>query len=507
MHKSNKASKVILYATATGWINQAVSATSGLIILPIVVTHLGKTEYGIWVLVIQFVQFLSMSDLGVSNAMGRFVARARGSDDAKVMNQLYSTTMAFLALSGLIIALATVFMSPYIGWMLGIEKSYYNVTKNIFLITGLSIAIQMPFNLSVGILMGHQRYGPHGIGKILGSVANMLGVGFLYMINKIELEPLAIVSASSICISQLVTVVIARKITGPWSLNPKNISIKLMKEILSLSGSNLQITFGNYIYRSGLVIAVGRILGTQAAGIYGVVLTIISHIYTLISAFSNPIGTLASEFQAGGKSEDMKEICISVMRTIFSLSICCAVGLLIYGEPILRLLISKGNWSAIDYHHAGNMLFIMGIGFAFGLPQEVSARALKGMGKHWHVSNVSFFFSICAVIVGILIMYLSRSIYGAAIGWGSFWLLQGFLIYPQMLSKYLSVPFRRMIVESYLPGIIIGSIVFVIAWSFSMFLETGKIINLFIEITTCTLIGCFLIISSNNFKQLLFNRK
>jgi len=501
MNSKKKASKAIIYSTVTGWLFQVVSAVSGFIILPIVVSNLGKAEYGIWILVIQSVQFLSMSDLGVANALGRFIARAVGAKDEVVMEKLYSTTMVFLLGSGLLIALITFILSPYIGWLLGIEESYYHVTKIIFLVTGLSIAFQMPLKLSTGVLTGRQLYGPNGIGKILGSILNISGVGVLYFINKIDLIPLAVVSAFSFSFSQVVLAVYARRITGPWHLSFKNISFDLMKDILSLSTANLQITFGNYIYRSGMVIAVGRILGTQAAGVYGVALTFISHIYPLILSFSNPIGTLASEFEAGGKVEDIKKISLSIMKIIFSLSACAAAGLFVYAEPILNFMIRNSNWVYADYKSAAGMMFIMGICFAIGLPQEVSARVLKGVGKHWHVSNTCFLFSICALLSGIIIMHATGSIYGAAIGWGVFWLMQGILLYPRMLSKFIGVPISSMIIKSYFPGIVIGTIILLLSMLLTKIMGNVKAINIILEITICALIGIGMIIYSSGLRR------
>ncbi len=42
MYKQPRIRKIILYATATSWIYQAVSAISGLVVLPLVVAYLER---------------------------------------------------------------------------------------------------------------------------------------------------------------------------------------------------------------------------------------------------------------------------------------------------------------------------------------------------------------------------------------------------------------------------------------------------------------------------------
>jgi len=79
--------RIILAAATTGWGFRAINTISGLITLPLIVIHLGKEEYGIWVLVGQTVSFLALSDLGVANAVSRFVARFRGRNDNESINR------------------------------------------------------------------------------------------------------------------------------------------------------------------------------------------------------------------------------------------------------------------------------------------------------------------------------------------------------------------------------------------------------------------------------------
>ncbi len=229
--------------------------------------------------------------------------------------------------------------------------------------------------------------------------------------------------------------------TRPWSLKIKNISFGLLSEIVSLGGSTLLVSLSNLIIRSGLLITVGRILGTQSAGVYGVVLTLISHIYPLISSLSTPLTTIASEWQARNNLNSLQNTCNLIMRTIFSLSISMAAGLYIYGEPFLRIFLHSGKWSASDFHAAGRMLFIMGVGVAIGLPQVVSTRTLQGIGKHWQVGYYSLGMSFSSTLIGVLIMYSFLGIYGAAIGWSLFWILQGILFYPGCYARYSIIQF------------------------------------------------------------------
>jgi peptidoglycan biosynthesis protein MviN/MurJ (putative lipid II flippase) len=193
------------------------------------------------------------------------------------------------------------------------------------------------------------------------------------------------------------------------------------------------------------------------------------------------------------------------MRSIFTLSSCVAAGLFIYGEPILRLLFSSGNWSPLDFHKAGNMLFIMGLGMTLGLPQIVSVKALQGIGKHWQVSYGSLAISILSLIIGISIMNTDLDIYGAAWGWSLFWGLQG-ILFPAMTSRYLSLSLWEMLIKTYLPGIGVGLFVLSIAWFFDNWLVASNLLNLLIGIGICSFVGGMAVLIISGYNSILWNR-
>ena len=67
--------KQILKNTSAGWFEMLILFISGMAITPILIKYFGKEGYGVWLLVAQMVGYLSILDLGVSNSLGRFVAK------------------------------------------------------------------------------------------------------------------------------------------------------------------------------------------------------------------------------------------------------------------------------------------------------------------------------------------------------------------------------------------------------------------------------------------------
>jgi len=498
--------KVIASATATIWVFHGLAAVSGLVALPLIVAHLGKTEYGVWVLILQTVRILSMSDLGVGNAIGRFVSRFRGAGDAASLRKLYATAMAMLAASGVLVALLTVALSFWLPHLLGIEDRYHTQTSIAFGVIGMSLALQLPLMMGVGILTGHQRYGPHAAGKIVGALANLVGVVVLAGAGCLGLIPLALLQGGSMVVGGAVVITVAWRATRPWSLSFRNISPRLAKDILDVGCSNLLTTLGQTLYQAGLAIAVGRLLSVEAAATYGIALTLITHVVPLVNSLSTPFATLSSELQASGDLVNLRQTSNVVMRVTFALSTSVAAGLYIYGESLVRMLLSRSTFSAQDFHQASVAISIMACGAALGLPQFISIETLKGVGKHWAVTRGTFVAGAASLLIGIVAIQAGWHVYGAAAGWSAFWIGQGVLYYPYHMSKVLKQSVAQVVARCYLPGAVVGGLVLGMAWIMSRCLTPTSLSRLVLGVVLCVLFGCSQILVISGESRTVFRR-
>lgn len=497
---------IVFSAVTTTWIHHIVQIISGLVVLPLIISHLGKTNYGIWVLVGQTINFFSLSDLGVASAIGRSTARFRGSNDSNAMDQLHSTALLILTASGIIVALLSLLLSPWVPEILNIQRAYHSKTVSIFLISSISLALQFPLKIGVGVLTGHQLYWAQGTAKIAGSIFSLASFSLLGFLDAIDLTTVALVSASGALLTQLLLAFSAWRLTRPWHLKPGHISLPIGRELISVGGSSVVVTLSNLGYRSGLGIAVGRLLGTEAAGVYGVALAVINQVQPLISSLSTPFMTLSSEWHAGREIARLRAANNLVMRVTVALSASLAVGLFFYSEPALHLLFSSGGWTAADFKTAGNTLSIMGLGLAVGLPQVVSRSTLQGVGKHWQVGYAFMFISLLSLAIGILGMNAGLGLYGAALGWGLFWAFQGILFYPVMICRYLKQTLWSMILSAYMPGIVVGAGMLALAWVLNGWLAANRILNLIVGISVYSVFCCIAIIAISGHSKTLWDR-
>jgi O-antigen/teichoic acid export membrane protein len=452
---------------------------------------LGKTEYGIWIAICQTVSFLGLSDFGVGNAIGRLVARSRGLGDNKMLTEVYSTAVFLLAGSTIIAAVISLSISPWIGNILKLDNTYAGLATKVFLITALSQILQLPMKISMGVLTGHQLYGPHAVGKILTPLLHLGGVLFLFAFHKINIIALASIDAAASIVGQLVLLTVAWRLTRPWNISLANFSKKTVSDIASIGTSAIVGTASNTSYRAGLSILLARMVNINAVGVYSVALTIIENIQPLISSLSTPFSTIASELQAQGRLDELRRSANTVTCITFAISIGVVICLYFYSMQILELLLCKSSWTFADYQQAHSALTIMSIGLAFGLPQIISSSILRGTGKHWYVSNALLISSIFSIITSFLLLKMGIGIIATAIGWSLVWFLQGVVFFPRIISRFLGQSVWEMIRKCYFPGLWVGIATFAAALFSTNIIQSQRIVPLLAKLffTGITLIG------------------
>src|SRR5688572_20143986 len=72
---------------AYNWLGMCCEAVVGFLLLPLLVSRLGDTAYGLWIVIGSFTGFFLLLDFGLRGSVGRFVALYRAQDDFESINR------------------------------------------------------------------------------------------------------------------------------------------------------------------------------------------------------------------------------------------------------------------------------------------------------------------------------------------------------------------------------------------------------------------------------------
>lgn len=145
----------------------ALPAVVGFLSTPVLIRHLGDSNFGILSLVWLIVGYLGLFDFGLSRSLTQFVAQNRLDSPQLVQSAISTSLWLSLPLSALAM-LAYVIASPHLGIHTGVAEQTWTVTV---IMLGL-IALLMLSSVLKGILEGYELFLPSNVGRLI------LGIGF-----------------------------------------------------------------------------------------------------------------------------------------------------------------------------------------------------------------------------------------------------------------------------------------------------------------------------------------
>src|SRR3712207_2651433 len=92
----------------TSILAQGITILAGIISVPLTLTYLGKERYGVWLTINSLLQWLYVSNMGLSgNALVNKLSEANGRDDRTTAQELAAT--AFWSLTGIAVLFSVIF--------------------------------------------------------------------------------------------------------------------------------------------------------------------------------------------------------------------------------------------------------------------------------------------------------------------------------------------------------------------------------------------------------------
>jgi O-antigen/teichoic acid export membrane protein len=152
-----KASRKLASGSAMRVFTLVTGIAIGLYIVPFMLHTLGDRSYGLWTVVSVVVGYYGMLDFGLSQALGRYLARAMASDDRAESDRLFNAGLAMYSLCGLAVITIAAAVSAASPWIWS-EPADGAIFAQLAAILGLNLAIGFPVRAFGGVLQAALRF-------------------------------------------------------------------------------------------------------------------------------------------------------------------------------------------------------------------------------------------------------------------------------------------------------------------------------------------------------------
>jgi len=134
----------------------ALATVVGFFMMPFYVSHLGEHWYGIWLTIGSLVANYYLLDVGLAGAVTRNIAEGVAREDSLLVNQVANTALSiYLGIAGFLLLVTGVLAAcaPLI-----VSSGDSDVIRQLIAVTGITFAINFPFNAFSGIIQARVRY-------------------------------------------------------------------------------------------------------------------------------------------------------------------------------------------------------------------------------------------------------------------------------------------------------------------------------------------------------------
>jgi O-antigen/teichoic acid export membrane protein len=372
--KSAAIRRQVAIGTAANYAGRVINLGVWFVITPILLDHLGKTEYGLWALFGSFVAYGSLADLGIAQAVTKYVAEFRSRGDDETASQLIATSMWLYCGLGALLVVVAALVAPLVPDLIHVPASERSTSSWLVVVASIGVAVQLPSNCAISVLRGLGRY---DLMNTIGSFAIVtLGAG-MFVIVALHGRVLALTAlAIPITLVSLVpTIWLIHRTAPELRFGFRGARRGQARQVLSFGSALFGIQAASVVKLQTDEIVIGAALRVRDVSPYSIARRLSTLPTQLAGQFVVILLPLASRLDAEGDEGMLREIYLTGMRLTLALFAMVGGALIVFAHPFLEA------WAP----QAASSSEIVGLLTVAALLEALMApisQALQGMARH-----------------------------------------------------------------------------------------------------------------------------
>ena len=390
-------------------ISQAVGFLSPLILTPVIISKIGTTDYGIYVLVLGFIGSFGLLDLSISTSFVRFISEHYNKNEKENALVVINTGFLFYLIFSAAVAAAGFIFKEQLLSLVNIPPDKAQLANTAFTFGLIIFFLGSSFSIFNSVLISLQQMYMGAIASIAVSVLYFTAI-LVLLLTGYGLLSIMLVQMASIVVSIIITIILAKKAMPYLKISPAYFRKKWLRSMGSF-GFQMQVsklsTFASEKYDEFLLGAFTNLsnvtlynIGNKAAG-YGKFVP---------SQLIAPVPPAAAELSAKNETEKLKQLYIESTKYINTLSIPIFFFLFVFAGEIFAA------WMGSGYETSAVILRILSAGYLANFILSVPGNIIipnTGKPKYQMYEGLIF---LSVNLAASYILIKNYGITGAAIG-------------------------------------------------------------------------------------------
>lgn len=472
---------------------------STLLLTPFIIRTLGQAEYGVYKLSASVVAYLLLLDLGVGNAITRYIAKFRACGEHEQSRKFLGVATIYysvIALISVIAGIALIFVFPY-AFAKGLTEEEIKLGQTLLFITMLNAAVTLGTAAYNNAIIAYEQF---AVSKGASIAQIILRVGLTFVMLKCGFGSIGIVTVNLImtvlCRGFFVFYVLFR-----IKLLPKfrGIDLRFVKEIVVYSSLILIQMIATQLNSTVDQVLIGSLVASSSTilAIYSVGTQVVQYYQSIGSAFTGVLMPgIVKMVESGADSNRLTDEMIRVGRIILIVLGLILGGFLVCGQQFIIL------WAGQENTEAYTVAAILMTAYMFILTESVGSQILWAMNQHKEQAILKGVIVLLNIFLTVVLIKW-QPLLGATIGTFISLILGDVVVMNIIFCKKIKMNlwyYYKGLFKGILPCMIITSAVGFVA---NYFMKSGGWLCLIIEIVLMCLVYavCMLLFGMNAYEK------
>ena len=423
------------------WLGLGVTVLMGFFLTPFILHHVGDTAFGIWLLLTTFTGYYGLLDLGMRNAIIRYVARHTETGDHEALNRVASTTFFAYGVIAVALMAISVGVTLWFDRLFQVGPEWRDTGRQLLLLVGFGTALGMPLGMFGGVLEGLQRFSLVGVVQAVSTLLRALLI--VVLLNRgHQILTLGLVTVGMNLVSSLLMAGIVFKLSPNLQIQWRYAGRATLATLGGFGLVTFWISIAQLLRFQFDNMVIGAFISVQAITYFSVGSRLVSYGTDVVQALAQVFTPMASAVDATGEDGRMRRIFLMGNRYSSFVALPLAALFLLCGGSVIRV------WLGAQYEQYFPILAILTVPTTLYLMQAASPKVLYGMAKHKTLA-------VALLVEGIANLGLSSFLaphYGIeGVAWGTAipLALNSIFFLPIHLCRLLHVTAREFLFESF----------------------------------------------------------
>lgn len=377
-------SKRFTQSLLTGYGTIGVNIITSLLSVPLALAYLSKEEFGLWALALQINGYLGLLDMGMTGAIGRFLADHKDNVNSKGYTEHFATGSCVFIIQAVLVSTLGVIFSGFAPAILAIRPELHDEFIHLLRILCVTTGISIVFRAFGSPLWAFQRMDVVNIATLIGHIVHFFSMWFGFSRGYGVLS-FAFAGVLPILIASVIYLLVCKRnsyypdcknwFTPKWSV---------FREMFDYGKDSLLLSIGNQLVNATQIVIISRILGLNAAASF----TIATKLYNLITMLFHKI----IESAAPG----LAEMFVRGQREQFVRRYWDVIAITLAIATVGGVAIAAGNRAFIDLWTAGKITWSLTGDLLLGLMVVATSASrcfvgLFGVTKNLKIIRLTYF--------------------------------------------------------------------------------------------------------------------